>query len=276
MNFLVRQEGFQLIVWNYTQQIKSGGVIMNNDEVQSIFDAYKENKEKLNKIWQQKYYIELGNKIRLAREEAGLTLAELGSKLLLTSAAISNYESGIRHVPVHILTEIASILNKPIGYLLGPSVSSSIQISDALIKTVEKFTDATYIKDFFVIKNNIMQKQEEPHPMIPLPPDITKEHHFALSVFCKDTETCNFYLCKWFNPDIGSVKLAEDITSTLKQINNDNPVIITKESSLSYHLATYKDVKHADSFKDGTFEDYHIKTTNLIAIVISRVERLVK
>lgn len=247
-----------------------------NDNIGNPYDSYIVKSEKLEKEWQQEYYNTIGKKIKNARDEAGLTLSELGAMLKLTSAAISNYESGIRHVPVHILAEIAFILKKPLGYFLGPGTGSTVLVTEAIRRAVEKFTDAAYIKDFFIIKDNILQELEEPHPMIPIPPDIAKEHHFALVIYNEETGTNNYYLCKWYKPSIESIGPTEGIKTRKIKFDDNTLVVATVGDGHNVELVTYKDIKPSDSYKGDIFDVYDKKTVNLLAIVVSRIERLVK
>jgi transcriptional regulator with XRE-family HTH domain len=258
-----------------TLLIKSGGVFVKED-LTNPYDAYVVKDDRLEKKWQQEYYNKLGKKIRLAREEAGLTLAELGAMLKLTSAAVSNYESGIRHIPVHILAEVSFILKKPLGYFLGPGTGSTAQITEALKSAVEKFTDAVYIKDFLVINDGLLSEIEEPHPMIPVPPGIAKDHHFALLVYNEDADTNNYYLCKWFKPTIKSIGISESIKSNTTQIDDEALVIATIGMGHKVELVAFSDIKPAKNFKGDIFDVYDNKTVNLLAIVVSKIERLVK
>ncbi len=59
---------------------------------------------------------EIGERIKRAREEIGLTQQELAVRLKCTQSALSNYELGKRKLDLTLLIEIAQILNKPIDF----------------------------------------------------------------------------------------------------------------------------------------------------------------
>ena len=59
---------------------------------------------------------EIGERIKQAREEIGLTQLELAARLKCTQSALSNYELGKRKLSLTLLIEVAQILNKPIDF----------------------------------------------------------------------------------------------------------------------------------------------------------------
>ena len=67
-------------------------------------------------------YKNIGKKIQMAREEAGLSQEELSSRLGYTQAALSNYELGKRRLYLANIEQIAKELNKPLSYFLNESV----------------------------------------------------------------------------------------------------------------------------------------------------------
>ncbi len=62
---------------------------------------------------------EIGRKIQRAREEKGLTQAELAQALGVTQAGLSNYELGKRRIYLHQIERIAGILGKDIRYFVA-------------------------------------------------------------------------------------------------------------------------------------------------------------
>jgi len=63
---------------------------------------------------------EIGKRIRLCREEKGLTQKELAQKLSnCSNASISDYEKGRAPVPLNLLYEICQALNVSSDYLLS-------------------------------------------------------------------------------------------------------------------------------------------------------------
>lgn len=61
----------------------------------------------------------LGNRIRTARRDAGMSQGQLASALNTTQSAISLYEAGQRSVGIDMLLSVARILNRPLHYFLG-------------------------------------------------------------------------------------------------------------------------------------------------------------
>lgn len=61
----------------------------------------------------------LGQRIRAARRDAGMSQGQLASALNTTQSAISLYEAGQRSVGIDMLLNVAKILNRPLHYFLG-------------------------------------------------------------------------------------------------------------------------------------------------------------
>jgi transcriptional regulator with XRE-family HTH domain len=61
----------------------------------------------------------LGNRIRAARRDAGMSQGQLATALNTTQSAISLYEAGQRSVGIDMLLNVARILNRPLHYFLG-------------------------------------------------------------------------------------------------------------------------------------------------------------
>lgn len=61
----------------------------------------------------------LGNRIRAARRDAGMSQGQLATALSTTQSAISLYEAGQRSVGIDMLLNVARILNRPLHYFLG-------------------------------------------------------------------------------------------------------------------------------------------------------------
>lgn len=59
----------------------------------------------------EQYCIKVGNRIKTARKDKGITLKELGEKIGLTEATIQKYESGnIKNIDVELLKRMATVL----------------------------------------------------------------------------------------------------------------------------------------------------------------------
>ena len=63
---------------------------------------------------------EVGKRIKTARNNAGLSLKELGEKVNLSEGTMQRYETGqIKGVDVNLLKKIANALNCTDAYLMG-------------------------------------------------------------------------------------------------------------------------------------------------------------
>lgn len=63
--------------------------------------------------------LELGRKLRQAREEARLSQLQVGVALGVSDKTISGYESGRISPPIDKLMSLAELFKKPIGFFLG-------------------------------------------------------------------------------------------------------------------------------------------------------------
>jgi len=67
-------------------------------------------------------YEKVGARVRAAREAARLTQEELGRRIGLTRASVTNIEKARQNVQLHTLYDIARVLDVPVTALL-PSVT---------------------------------------------------------------------------------------------------------------------------------------------------------
>lgn len=85
----------------------------------------------------------IGEKIKIARENAGLTQEELGRLCSTTKQTIYKYETGIvTNIPIDRLEKIASVLGVASAFLLGWEKEQPAQIgelSDAEMKIIKLF-----------------------------------------------------------------------------------------------------------------------------------------
>lgn len=72
---------------------------------------------------------EIGKKLQLAREEAGLSQEQLASLMGCAQSTLSNYEKGKRRIYLTQLETIAELLDKPIEYFLESSSNQSSETS---------------------------------------------------------------------------------------------------------------------------------------------------
>lgn len=63
--------------------------------------------------------IDIGKKIRAAREESTLSQADVGKNIGVSDKTVSGYESGRISPPIDKLVALAELFKKPIAYFLG-------------------------------------------------------------------------------------------------------------------------------------------------------------
>jgi transcriptional regulator with XRE-family HTH domain len=64
----------------------------------------------------------IGNRIREARKDSGLTQLEIGKHLDLTQGMINKIETGQNAITLANLFKLAEVLNRPLAYFLGIDV----------------------------------------------------------------------------------------------------------------------------------------------------------
>lgn len=73
--------------------------------------------------------LDLGKKIRIAREEQGISQAELANMLNITSRTLQNYEYGTSVPDIKIVQEMAKIFKVKISYFLDDNFDVSIDVN---------------------------------------------------------------------------------------------------------------------------------------------------
>jgi transcriptional regulator with XRE-family HTH domain len=58
-----------------------------------------------------RFYLELGRRVREARTDAGVTQAHLAEEIQMTRSSVANLEAGRQRVPLHLLFAIADMLS---------------------------------------------------------------------------------------------------------------------------------------------------------------------
>ncbi len=108
-------------------------------------------------------YDTIGNQIRILRKKSGFSQGELASKLKRSRTTIVNIENGRQHPPIHMLIELARVLNVPLSKILDDDMfkdfdnrSKLNQIKKQLKKIVLEDTDQE--KAFAFIKQTIGKK----------------------------------------------------------------------------------------------------------------------
>lgn len=90
---------------------------------------------------------EIGNRIKLAREKADMSLNDVASKLGVNKSTILRYENGeISKVKAPIIEALAQVLRVSPHYLLGWSDEGEEQKNDLIAEAVLKMrTDDTFM-----------------------------------------------------------------------------------------------------------------------------------
>ncbi len=80
------------------------------------------------------FYIELGQNVRMKREQIGLTQEALASQVALTRTSITNIEKGRQKLLLHTFVDLAHALNIEPSLLLPAITSGSKERFDAKLK----------------------------------------------------------------------------------------------------------------------------------------------
>ena len=72
----------------------------------------------------------VGERIKAARKQAGMTQGELAEKLEISYVGVSQWESGRRNPKASTLARIAEVLDVPLGYLTEAHVMGSYELQD--------------------------------------------------------------------------------------------------------------------------------------------------
>lgn len=67
-------------------------------------------------------YMEVGTRIKNARESAKMTQAQLAAALNLSRTSVTNIEKGRQHLVLHTLYAIANVVGKDLSELLPPQM----------------------------------------------------------------------------------------------------------------------------------------------------------
>ena len=76
----------------------------------------------------------IGERIREARKQAGMTQGELAEKLEISYVGVSQWESGRRNPKESTLARIADVLDVPLGYLKGNGHMAQLELEDFVNK----------------------------------------------------------------------------------------------------------------------------------------------
>ena len=95
-----------------------------------------------------------GDKIKVLRQEKGLTQKQLAEKLELTKSTISAYEQSVKYPSVEVLIKLCSLFNVSSDYLLGLSDSMELKMSaltddqtQLIMRLIAELEQYNYLKD---------------------------------------------------------------------------------------------------------------------------------
>ena len=71
-----------------------------------------------------RFYKELGQRLRIARQQRGFTQGQVAASISLERTSISNIESGRQRLPIHTLCEYCSLLGVPLANVMPELVAS--------------------------------------------------------------------------------------------------------------------------------------------------------
>lgn len=129
-------------------------------------------------------FVEIGAKIKKAREEKFLSQAGLGARLGLTATAINYYEKGKRKISIDDLLRLSEVLDKPVLYFLpGVEKQKDDSSKSNQQKQVDTFDDLTGI----AVMGNVRAGQpvfseQNIIGMLPMPRQRAVKDYFALQV----------------------------------------------------------------------------------------------
>ena len=129
-------------------------------------------------------FVEIGAKIKKAREEKLLSQAGLGAKLGLTATAINYYEKGKRKISIEDLLRLSDFLAKPVQYFLpGLEKQKDDPIKTTLHKHVEIYHELTSVPVLGNVRaGQPMFSEQNIIGMLPIPQHKAVKEHFALQV----------------------------------------------------------------------------------------------
>lgn len=102
-------------------------------------------------------YAQIGQKIRLAREEAGLSQEEVGNRLGCSGVTISTWEMGKRRISLEDLHRLAKVLGKPLAFFFPDgslSVNMEQQIGALLRRSIGDLIGTKQIPIYSVSPDN--------------------------------------------------------------------------------------------------------------------------
>jgi len=91
----------------------------------------------------RKIAIEIGKRLRIAREESRISQLQVGVAVGISDKTISGYESGRISPPIDKLVQLADLFKKPITFFLGADpkdyrVSSRLRAVEMSLKEIKE------------------------------------------------------------------------------------------------------------------------------------------
>jgi transcriptional regulator with XRE-family HTH domain len=104
-------------------------------------------------------YEAIGERVKAARRESGMSQGELGAELGVTFQQIQKYEKGKNRIPADRLVVVASIFGKPLSFFLGEEGSNgTVTNPDALYTQLFASKDGlALVKAFVAAKPDTQQ-----------------------------------------------------------------------------------------------------------------------
>ncbi|NLG78888.1 MAG: helix-turn-helix transcriptional regulator [Firmicutes bacterium] len=109
--------------YSYLSEIERGAKTPSLDALTRLADALNLNKSELVEMSEEEgaQGIGLGDKLRLAREDRGMTLREVASAAGISSTYLSEIERGNVQPAVSVLKQLARVLHVPLSTFMSPA-----------------------------------------------------------------------------------------------------------------------------------------------------------
>lgn len=88
--------------------------------------------------------VNMGAKLKMLRQEIGLSQTQVAKRIGVTVSAVSSYEAGLRYPSYKVLIKLAALYHVSTDFLLGISKTRSIDVSglsNSDVATLQKLAD---------------------------------------------------------------------------------------------------------------------------------------
>ena len=92
---------------------------------------------------------EFSERIKILREEKGISQAELAKRLGVNRSIVSSYENQTRLPSIQMLSKLSYLFNVSIEYLLGINKNKTIDVSDLTTEQISALN--TVIEQFKIL-----------------------------------------------------------------------------------------------------------------------------